>query len=321
MKTVLWILVIFIGTVWMISVVLFMSTDLQILGPEEQKKLKDGKSFWEWSSPYGSLNTHYIEKGEGSNHIVLIHGFRAHSYSWRYLIDPLSQAGYHVWTIDLIGYGLSDKPDQIPYNVDFFVQHVKAFMDAKGITKAHLVGNSMGGGVALKMAISHPHHVCSMTLLSALGYPVEIPLYLSIGRHISHIWPPFLGPRMVRHILSQIVFDKKNISDEQVEAYCMPYRLPGGVLASILTLQQFDNQYFIEMAQHYPTLPHPSLIIWGEHDSLIPMSHYEKFQKDFPKAQHFLFANCGHIPQEETPQEVLNAMLLFLQKIESVDIP
>ena len=295
------------------SIALFFSADLQILEPEEQQKLKEGKFFWEWPSPYGSLAIHYVEKGEGSKHIILLHGFRAHTYTWRHLIDPLSQAGYHVWAIDLIGYGLSDKPDHASYNIDFFVQQVESFMEAKEISKAHLVGNSMGGGLALNIALAHPHLVCSLTLLSALGYPLDLPLYLSIGRHVSKIWTPFLGPRMVRYTLSQIVFDEDQISDEQVEAYCLPYRFPGGVTASLLTLQQFDNQHLIEMGQRYATLPHPTLVIWGDHDTLIPVSHYQKFLKDFPHSQHLLIPNCGHIPQEETPQQVLAIMLSFLQ--------
>jgi pimeloyl-ACP methyl ester carboxylesterase len=316
MRYLLGILAIGVGLVWMISVVLFIAIDLQILDPEEQQQLKTGKLFWAWPSSYGSLTMHYVEKGEGSKHILLLHGFRSHTYTWRYLIEPLAQAGYHVWAIDLIGYGLSDKPDHVHYNNDFFVQQVEDFMEAHGISNAHLVGNSMGGGLAINVALAHPHRVCSLTLLSALGYPLDFPLYLSISRYCDQFWAPFLGPKMVRRCLNEIVFKQELITNEQVEAYCLPYRFPGGITASLLTLQQFDNQWLVEMGRHYSNLTIPMLVIWGERDLLLPVSHYEKFLKDFPNAERLLISRCGHIPQEEEPQEVLTVMFPFLQNID-----
>jgi pimeloyl-ACP methyl ester carboxylesterase len=318
MRKLLWIIAMGVGLIWMGSILLFISTDLQTLEPEEQQKLKEGKLFWEWSSPYGPLAIHYIEKGEGTKHVLLLHGFRAHTYTWRHLIDPLAKAGYHVWAIDLIGYGLSDKPNNATYHIDFFVQQVDAFMEAKGISKAHLIGNSMGGGLALLIALDRPHRAKSLTLISALGYPLDMPLYLSLGKHISQIWAPFLGPRMVRRCLYDIVCNKELVSDEQVEAYCLPYRFPGGITASLLTLRQFDNQYLIEMGKRYSTLLYPMLIIWGDYDWLIPVSHYEKFLNDFPNAKRLLIRDCGHIPQEEAPEQVLAAILEFLQEIDGV---
>lgn len=314
LKKIIWILAILVSLLWMTLVVLFVSTDIQILEPEEQQKLKLNKHFWEWRSSYGPLAMHYVEKGEGDQHLLLLHGFRAHSFTWKSVIDPLAQAGYHVWSIDLIGYGLSDKPDNAVYSIDFFVQQIYAFMQAKGISQTHLIGNSMGGGLALSLALAQPHSVRSLILLNALGYPLDMPLYLSLGRHVSQIWVPFLGPTVIRHCLKQIVFQADKVTDEQVEAYSLPYRFPGGVAASLLTLQKFDNQRLVEMGHHYASLTYPTLIIWGDHDTLIPLSHYDKFIQDFPHAQKLLITNCGHIPQEEEPDQVLAAILQFLQK-------
>ena len=100
----------------------------QLFTPEEQQRLREGKQFWEWSSPHGPLAIHYVEKGEGPNHILLIHGFRSHIFTWKEIIDPLAKAGYHVWAIDLLGFGLSDKPDANIYNLDFFTEQINAFI-------------------------------------------------------------------------------------------------------------------------------------------------------------------------------------------------
>lgn len=313
-KRIIWVLAILISTYWLISAVLLVSNSIQILEPEEQQKLKAGKQFWEWRSPFGPLAMHYVEKGEGPNHLLLIHGFRSHSFTWNALMDPLAEAGYHVWAIDLVGYGLSDKPDHAAYNLDFFVHQIQDFMKAKGIDKAHFLGSSMGGGLALSTAISHPESVQSLILLSPLGYPLDLPLYLSLGRYAKHIWSPFLGPALIRYGLERIVYDKERITDEQIEAYILPYRFPGGVSSSITTLQKFDNQQLVEMSENYPQLKVPALVIWGDHDALIPMTHFEKFAKDFPHADMLLIHNCGHIPQEEEPDQVIAATLEFLGK-------
>lgn len=313
MRQVCWKLILAAASItWLWIALFFVSTDLQMLELEEQIKLMQGKRFWEWHSPEGTFAMHYVEKGEGPNHILLLHGFRAHTYTWRFLIDPLAKAGYHVWAIDLIGFGLSDKPEHVPYNSDFFIDQLRAFMDAKGISKAHFVGNSMGGGLALNLAISDPLLVSSLSLLNALGYPHDLPWMVSVCRYIRQIWTPLLGPRMVRETMKSIVYDQRNITDEQVEAYSLPYRLPGGIMATLLTLQQFDNQKIVSMVKQYSSTQ-PMLVIWGEQDCQLPFNHFEKFITDFPNARKLLIPQCGHLPQEESPHEVLSTLLEFLK--------
>lgn len=287
----------------------------KLLEPIEEEGIKKGKKFWEWSSPNGPLAMHYIEEGEGDKHLLFLHGFRAHTFTWKALIKPLVQNGYHVWAIDLIGFGLSDKPTQPIYTLDFFIDQIYAFMEGNGIEQAHLAGNSMGGGLALATAISHPEKVSSLTLLSPLGYPLELPLYLVLSRYLSKFSAPFIGPALVRYGLEQIVYHQEKITDDQVDAYSFPYRLPGGVDASAFTLQEFDNEKLVAMSRHYQEMRNPILVIWGEHDHLIPVDHYHHFVKDFPHADKKLIPCCGHIPQEEAPDEVLAAILPFLDNL------
>lgn len=275
--------------------------------------LKEGKSFWSWSSPYGELSSHYTETGSGSNHILLIHGFRAHTFTWRHLIAPLTQSGFHVWTLDLIGFGLSDKPIHTPYSVDFFQEHLIAFMQAKKIASAHLVGNSLGGGLALKLAVEAPDLVKSLTLISPLGYPLHLPFYITLFKHVPSFWEPFLSHTMIRHGLKEIIYKSENISESQVEAYSLPYRLLGGLHASLETLKSYDNVRLYELCQYYPYITQPMLIIWGEQDKLTPARHLDLFKKDVPTAQTLLIPTCGHIAQEEEPTLVLRTIQQFLK--------
>ena len=119
---------------------------------QEQERLLEEKKVWVWNSPYGPLATHYEEAGEGDKHLFLVHGFRANTFTWRHLIQPLAEAGYHVWAVDLIGYGLSVKPPHVPYGIDFFTEHMLAFMVDHQINTCCLMGNSMGGGLVLNFA-------------------------------------------------------------------------------------------------------------------------------------------------------------------------
>lgn len=295
---------------------LFVFDELQKLPQEQQEKLLEGKTVWTWDSPYGPLPTHYIEAGTGSRHLLLIHGFRANTYTWHHLITPLATAGYHVWAIDLVGYGLSAKPGHLPYGIDFFTSQLKAFMEAHHIQKADLVGNSMGGALALNLASLDPHYIHSLVLINPLAYPIDIPLYISTTKNFQPIWIPFLTPSVIRLSLNYIVFDPKTITDGQVEAYSLPYKLHGGSTSALLTLRNYNNAQILKIAEAYPFIKNPILLIWGKEDRLLPLSHYTHFCQDFPFAHTFLIPFCGHIPQEEHPTLVVETILKFLRAID-----
>lgn len=294
----------------------FITNTHRLLDPIAQERLKEGKTFWNWRTPHGTYAVHYIEKGQGDKHIFLIHGFRAHTYTWRYLIDPLAEAGFHVWAIDLLGFGLSDKPIGIPYDMDFFVQQLQDFLQDHDIQKTHVVGNSLGGGLSLELAVACPQRVKSLSLITALGYPLKLNWYLILGKTMGHLMGPLLNPTIIRKGLEEVMYDKSLITDEQVQAYSMPYRFPGGTSASISVLGNFDNGRLERLCTKYENMHCPVLVIWGENDSVIPLSHYQCFIRDFPHAKKVVIPNCGHIPQEENPKQVEKTMVEFLNGID-----
>lgn len=318
MKHLLRLLGSFLIAILILSTISSVMEQFQILDPSEQARLKEGKTFWNWVLPDGKTSAiHYIEKGHGSKNVILLHGFRANTYTWRHLLDSLAEGGFHVWALDLIGFGFSDKPD-VPYDFELFKRQIVDFMRDNKIDKAHFVGSSMGGGISLGMAAYHSEKVESLTLLCALGYPFDLPLYISIGKHLKILWAPFVGPSVIRNGLEELVYSKAMIDDELVQAYFLPYRFPGGASSAVSTLKNFDNQKLIDLTKYYKGIGCPVLVIWGEHDKLIPRSHFDYFCRDFPHAKKLLLEKCGHIPHEEKPHEVRAAILDFLT--ESVDI-
>lgn len=264
---------------------------------------------WQWNHAKKSYKIYYLEKGSGNRHLVLIHGFGGNSYTWRYLLDALAQAGYHVWSLDLIGFGQTDKPD-LPYGKDLFVDQVNQFMEAQGINSATLVGNSMGGGIALTMAIEHPKKVESLILIDPLAFPVRFPYYFAIPKIFGNLTKPFFGRMLTKAILTDIMYNPQKITEEQITAYTLPLQMKGGREAFIKTLQSFSPAEFEQLSKHYKELQIPLLVIWGREDRLMKPSYRTKFHL-FPNAKIVEIPFCGHIPQEECPQPVIQAILNF----------
>jgi pimeloyl-ACP methyl ester carboxylesterase len=312
-KTVFRLLFIFLSFVSGFMLLSFLMAP-PLLNYAEQERHKEGKTFWEWRSPHGPLYIHYEEKGSGDEHVILVHGFRLNTYTWRHLATPLADEGYHVWAIDLLGFGLSDKPNHIPYHPDFFLAQIEAFMLEKNIPSAHLIGNSLGGGLVLNFTVNIPDKVKSLVLIGALGYPLDLPYYLEISRHFSPLWAPFLGNFGVRESLKRVVYDPKNVSEEQVAAYALPYRFPGGMQSSLLTLQQFDKKRLVDLSQQYRLVEQPALIVWGLEDRLLPTDHFHQFTTDLKQNESLLIPECGHLPHEEKPEIVTEAVKNFLKK-------
>lgn len=278
----------------------------------QETKKEQNQTFWQWDSPSGSYRVHYIEKGAGPRHVLLLHGFAAHSYTWRFLIDDLVKAGYHVWSIDFIGFGYSDKPMTFDYGLSSFTNQIEAFMQAKQIQRASIIGHSMGGGLALSLAMTSPHRTQSLVLIDALAFPVELPLYLTLVKRLGNWTKPLMGKTMVRRVLHQIFYDPKKVSEEEVQAYTFPLHTPGGKEAFIKTLQNFHDQEFEAFFSRFQEIKIPILIIWGEKDTRMPLEYFRRLSDSLPRAKALVIPNCGHAPQEECPLEVNKAILQFL---------
>lgn len=274
-------------------------------------------TFWQWDLSGDTYAIHYIERGQGPRHVIFLHGFAAHSFTWRYMIDELAREGYHVWSMDLIGSGLSDKPLEVAYDLQLFTHQIEAFMQAKHIPQASLVGNSMGGGLALAMAIKLPHCVQSLVLIDAFAFPMKLPSYFAIAKSLGKWSKPFMGNFAVKQILKQVIYDPNKILEEQVQAYAFPLHTSGGKDAFLKTLQNFTEKDIERLTLHYKDIHVPLLIIWGEKDVWMPLHYFHKVAQAFPKAKTFLIPNCGHAPQEECPAEVNQALLHFLDHLNS----
>ncbi len=271
-------------------------------------KIQDKKTFWAWKK--GRI--HYIERGKGAQHVVLLHGFGANTYTWKNQIDLLAKGGFHVWAIDFLGFGLSDKPLNTEYSIDLYREQIVDFLEAKGIPKAHIIANSMGGTVALSLASQSPEKTASLILIDPLAYPVKMPFAYSMGKRLGKMMIPFFTRNLVHQTMKKIYHDPAKITEDLLDAYWLPYQMEGGREAAIKILNSFDPASLTELSQSYPDMQMPILLLWGEDDRWIPLSHLLALQDVFPHAQSATISHSGHTPQEETPEQVNSLLSQFL---------
>lgn len=247
----------------------------------------------------------YIAEGEGDEDIIFIHGLGATSYTWRHLIDLLGE-DYRVYAVDLIGFGMSDKPDANP-SPGFFADFITDFMDAVGIEKAHLVGNSLGGATAAAAALWHPERVDKIVLIGAGGYDeiaehrpffVKLSQLPVIGEGI--ILLSVINPQgIVRSTLKESAFTEEFIDDDLVHEFARAFVTPGYRRFILRFTRDFRYE---ELENSLNQIEHEALLLWGAEDNWIPVKFAHRFHEDLPNSVLKLIENCGHEPQEEYPE-------------------
>lgn len=265
----------------------------------------------------GEINTRYWALGDRGSTVTLLHGLGVSVESWRENIVPLSE--HHcVYALDMVGFGRSDKPP-IPYSVDHLVRFVSDFMADQGIERASLIGNSMGGLVALQFALLFPEKVDKLVLVDSAGLGREVTMLLRLAAL------PFIGERLSRpsrkgaaQVLQACVYDQTLITDEAIEDFYQMFVLPGAQDAYLTMLRSMCNFWGIKAEILSPileglgTITAPTLIVWGQQDEVLPVSHADVAAKGIRHAQLHVFDLCGHAPQLERPEEFNALVLEFL---------
>ena len=245
---------------------------------------------------------HYYEAGQGPN-VIFLHGLGGDAGMWAGNIGPVSEK-YHVYVLDQIGFGRSDKP-LIDYKIETFVEFLQVSMQALGVPKATLVGNSLGGWIAADFAAQHPEMVEKLVLVDAAGMRFE---------RNPELLPVDLNPSSLagtRKILESVVYNKTSVTDALVRRVFEQHLKIGDgytiqrVMAGIFTRDQFEDGKAGSV--HAPTL-----VLWGHDDALIPLATAERFQKAIPGAKLVVIDQCGHVPPVEQPDEFARIVGDFL---------
>ncbi|MDR3676400.1 MAG: alpha/beta hydrolase [Acidobacteriota bacterium] len=244
----------------------------------------------------------YYEAGKGSV-VILIHGLGADSRHWAANIDALSQ-NFRVMALDQIGYGQSDKP-MMRYTVENFSNYLYGFMEAVKIPKASLVGNSLGGWVALDFAIRHPQMVEKLVLVDAAGLRPTAALKFPEGGRKS------LSPLTTHWFFDLMEANKEwattDLGPESFERHIQngdTYTVASSV-AEMITGREFEDKKLGKVRV-------PTLIVWGRDDLLIPLAMGEALHKGIAGSQMIVLEGTGHIPMVGKPVEFNQAVQKFL---------
>jgi pimeloyl-ACP methyl ester carboxylesterase len=268
--------------------------------------------------------TRIVEMGSGDP-VILLHGFGDSVATWRRTMPALARH-HHVIAADLPGFGSSQPSAHRPL-LDWYAhwtEELIAKLAPRG--RATLIGNSLGGAIALDTALRTPLRVAKLVLVDCAGLGTGVPLWWKLVTAQLFRLPPLAGPaaaalprplleRVVGEVYSTLVFHHRN----EVDAACAhDFAANYGSAAQVRHLFDLGHTIVRELAsgrlmRDAATLQVPTLIVWGKQDRLVPAAHGVALGERVPSSQLYLIDDCGHCPQLERAAEFSAAVERFLR--------
>ena len=245
--------------------------------------------------------------------VVMLHGWGASMYMFRHALERFPRAGIRAIAVDLRGYGLSDKPAvDDSYSLKTYCADVDALLDELRLTRTALVGQSMGGGLALRYALARPERVSALGLINPTGL-VNVP-YVAVLRHSPAAIVDALGARlvprwMIRFILRRLAYaDPTIVTDRDIDEYWAPTQLPGFVRAARAALSEFD--WSVATDEDASRLAVPTLVVLGRRDRLVPNTNAAVSRLNGSRIEWVPGGHCAH---EEHPDLVYDMLAEFVR--------
>ncbi len=242
-----------------------------------------------------STNVHL--DGEGQP-VLLLHGSGpgvSAWANWRLTIPALS-ARFRVVAPDIVGFGFTDRPEGVTYDLETWTAHALGVLDALDIPKAHVVGNSFGGALALSLAIHHPDRVQRLVLMGSVG----VPFPLSPG--LDAVWGYEPSVPAMEALLELFAYDRGLIGPDLAELRYQASIRPG-VQEAYRSMFPPPRQSALDAMTHEPSdiagIAAPTLIVHGRDDRVIPLQNAYDLEQLIDDAQLHVFGRCGHWTQLE----------------------
>jgi abhydrolase domain-containing protein 6 len=261
----------------------------------------------------GDIEWPYLGGGKVTGEpVVLVHGFGGDKDNWT-LYAPFLTPHHRVICPDLPGFGESDRSVDRDYRVQAQAHRLCEFLDALGIDRCHLAGNSMGGFIALQFALDYPGRLASLTLLDNAGVaganaselqraierrenPLELKTMADVERLLTFVYrkPPFM-PRQFKRVLLDDALANERVLDKVF------WTLASEGIAGVLNARLDEVRA-------------PTLIVWGRHDQLIDVSAVDELRRGIANSVAVIFEHVGHVPMLEAPQETAAHHLALLAR-------
>lgn len=247
----------------------------------------------------GGVAVNYHDYGNGDP-VILIHGSGPGVTAWANWRLTIPELSRRVRTIapDMLGFGYSERPggERMVCDKSVWVAQLAALMDALDIDRAHIIGNSFGGAIALAMAIAHPDRVGKLVLMGAAG--TAFPITDGLDR----IWGYEPSFQAMRQMMDLFAYDRTLVTDELAELRYQASLRPGAQEA-FAALFPAPRQRWVDALASDPAaikaLPHDTLIIHGRDDRIIPLSSSLSLHQWIDRSQLHVFGRCGHWTQIE----------------------
>jgi len=248
------------------------------------------------------ISTHYLESGQGEP-ILLIHGSGpgvTAEANWRLVIPRLSE-NFHVYAPDIVGFGYTARPEDIQYGVETWTNHLISFIEAVGVSRVHIIGNSLGGALALHIANKRPDLVNKMVLMGAAG------LSFMVTYGLDKVWGYEPSVENMKRLLEIFAYNQDFATDELAQLRYEASIQPG--------LQEAFSKMFAEPRQEklnqlalpeeqLKKIEQPVLMIHGREDIVVPYKETSlRYLELLPNSELHIFSKCGHWTQIEKKNE------------------
>jgi 2-hydroxymuconate-semialdehyde hydrolase len=243
------------------------------------------------------IQTNFHDLGAGFP-VLFIHGSGpgvSAWANWRLALPELAKT-HRVIAPDMVGFGFTDRPSGIAYDMDTWVRQAVGLLDALGLKKAHVVGNSFGGAIALALAIRHPERIGRLVLMGSVGVPFPI------SEGLDAVWGYHPSLANMKKLLDVFAYSRELVNDELAE---LRYRasIRPGFQESFSAMFPAPRQRWVDaMASSEAdirALAHETLIIHGRDDKVIPLSNSLTLLQWIERSQLHVFSRCGHWVQIE----------------------
>eukprot|EP01013_Petalomonas_cantuscygni_P036943 TRINITY_DN67685_c0_g1_i1.p1 TRINITY_DN67685_c0_g1~~TRINITY_DN67685_c0_g1_i1.p1 ORF type:complete len:322 (+),score=33.15 TRINITY_DN67685_c0_g1_i1:651-1616(+) len=280
---------------------------------------------------YGNEASRFVDDGHGAKihyrdegsrdgpALLLIHGSNSMLQTWEPLVALLGDK-YRLISLDLYGHGLTGPNPTGAYDADTNIAAAVRVLDTVGVDKVYWVGNSMGGWLTWRAGLSVPERTSGLVLIDAAGAQVEQKIQPYLGARlarssIGQILLPEITPRfLVKSSLEENFAQPERLTEALVDRYWELLRFPSNRKAAVDRANApREPEKWAEVGE----LKMPVLLLWGERDKVIPLSHARAFAAAIPGSKLITYADAGHLPMEETPEQVARDIDVWIQSLDA----
>jgi pimeloyl-ACP methyl ester carboxylesterase len=258
-----------------------------------------------------TIKTSYVCQGTSGIPIVFLHGFDSSIFEFRRII-PLIAAKQIAWSIDLLGFGFTERLPNCPFSPASIDTHLYATWQTLIQQPMILVGVSMGGAAAIEFTLAHPESVHKLILIDSAGYTQPPMIGKFLVPPLGYLATKFLAnPNVRRSVSEKAYYDQSFVTDDSLLCAALHLEMPRWSEALIAFTRSGGYGYVID---RLPEIKQEALILWGDHDQILGTEPAQQFVNNLPNSYLQWMPNCGHVPHLEMAQITATAILEWQSK-------